>query len=124
MSSTAPIAVTRGSGSHRARCSASRWAFVRVTASDVVLDLSLLGGFGKYYLRETFVDKGLSPMVYKEYASSLGGFGAIEASVKVAAFRAVIGYGYHAASAEADDRIRGAVYAGGHEISIGIGAVL
>jgi hypothetical protein len=88
------------------------------------VQLALTGGFGRYYLRERFLDPGLSPTVFSTTASSLGGFGGLEASVRITAFRIVLAYGYHVARAEIADRIRGTVDAGGHEISIGIGVAL
>jgi hypothetical protein len=103
-----------------------RWAFLRwdLTDNGGWIDVSALAGFGDYFLRETFVDPGLSPQVFTKDDSTFGGVGGVEASIVISAFRGVIGYGYHVAPATVADRIRGSVYAGGHEISIGVGVRL
>jgi hypothetical protein len=97
---------------------------VRASADHVSVQLTSVGGFGRYYIRETYVDRDLSPMVYSTVSHSYGGLGGIEASLTAAAFRAVIAYSYHYAPASISDRVRGSVAAGGHEISIGIGVSL
>jgi hypothetical protein len=86
--------------------------------------LSATGGFGKYFLSETFVDSSLSPTVYKNSAGSLGGFLGVEGAFHLAALRIVIAYGYHIADAGIADRVRGSVHAGGHELSFGLGVSL
>jgi hypothetical protein len=103
-----------------------RWAFLRWELPDGngSIDLSALGGFGQYLIRETFVDPGLSPQVFTHDDASFGGLGGIETSIVFSVFRGVIGYGYHVAPAAVNDRIRGSVNAGGHEVSIGVGVRL
>jgi hypothetical protein len=102
----------------------AKYALAAVETKEAGAHAAVAGGFGRYFLRERFLDPGLSPMVYAKDASSYGGFVGIEGAMHVAAFRVVLRYAYHVARAEIDDRIRGSVDAGGHEISIGIGAVL
>ena len=101
-----------------------RIAIARVQDSDVGAELAATGGFGRYYIKETFIDPGLSPMVYDNYAGSFGGFGGLEAALHAHGFRLVIAYGYHYAPARIDDMIRGSVEAGGHELSVGLGVSL
>jgi hypothetical protein len=84
----------------------------------------LRAGFGRYVLHESFVDRNLSPMVYKQDDASFGGFAGVEANLTLGAFRAMIAYGYHVAPAQIADRVRGSVTAGGHEVSIGLGVRL
>lgn len=102
----------------------ARYSLAHVHQDNVDANFSVLGGFGRYYIKETFVDPGLSPMVYSTSAGSFGGLGGLEASLAVSAFRATIAYAYHYAPASIDDRIRGSVDAGGHAISLGIGVRL
>ncbi len=104
--------------------SVARFSLAHVHEDMVDADVSVIGGFGRYYIKETFVDPGLSPMVYSSSAGSFGGLGGVEASISAASFRAVLCYAYHYAPATVDDRIRGSVDAGGHAISFGIGVRL
>src|SRR5262249_37626974 len=75
--SGAPVAVARYSVAH-------------VHQDGVDASFCVLGGFGRYYIKETFVDPGLSPMVYHSSAGSYGGLGGVEASLAVSSFRATI----------------------------------
>ncbi len=102
----------------------ARGALARFSEKDVTGEIALSGGFGRYYIKETYVDPSLSPMVFHASDGSFGGVGSIEASITTSAFRAVIAYGYHYAPASISDRVRGSVDAGGHEISIGVGVRL
>jgi hypothetical protein len=102
----------------------ARFSLAHLHENQVDADISALGGFGRYYIKETFVDPGLSPMVYSTSAGSFGGLGGVEASISASSFRAVICYAYHYAPATIDDRIRGSVDAGGHAVSLGIGVRL
>ena len=101
-----------------------RASLARAQDKTVLTELAVLGGFGRYYVKETYVDPDLSPMVYSTSTGSFGGVAGLEASIAAGAFRAVIGYGYHYAPATVDDRVRGSVDAGGHEVSFGIGVRL
>jgi hypothetical protein len=103
-----------------------RWSFLRWASrsDDVGIDLAASAGFGRYLMKETFVDPSLSPERFVHRDGSFGGLGSIEASVTFHAFRGAIGYAFHYAPATITDRIGGSVYAGGHEIYLGVGVCL
>jgi hypothetical protein len=105
-----------------------RWSFVRIGDTDAeskgFFDTSLTGGFGRYVIRETYYDTSLSPDSFHKDDGSFGGQIGTEASVTAFGFRASIGYAFHYAPATVNDRIGGAVYAGGHELSLGLGVRL
>jgi hypothetical protein len=101
----------------------ARWSFLRYETDDSrgLAELAVNAGFGHYFLSESYVDPSLSPQVYSKDASGYGGMGGLEASAAVYGFRVVAAYAYHYAPASLSDRIDGSVYAGGHELSLGVG---
>ncbi len=102
----------------------ARVTLMRAATHGASAELSANVGFGRYFLRETYVDPELSPTVYSNYAGSYGGVGGLEGAVTVGVFRLALVYGYHYAPAAVDDRIRGSVEAGGHELSLAVGVSL
>jgi hypothetical protein len=101
-----------------------RWAFVRAGDSDSIFDLAVQGGFGRYVIKETYLDPALSSQTFEHDSGDWGGTAGIQASLASHGFLAVLGYGYHVTPASISDRIGGTVSAGGHEVSIGLGVFL
>ncbi|MFI5297076.1 MAG: hypothetical protein ACHREM_03180 [Polyangiales bacterium] len=98
-----------------------RWTFVDASIAPVRLRASALGGFGRYVIKQTYIDPAIAPTTYEQDAGSYGGTLGVDASLFVMGFTAVVGYAYHYAPASVSDRIGGTVQAGGHEISLGVG---
>jgi hypothetical protein len=101
-----------------------RWTVVRLGEADAHFDAALQGGFGRYAIKETYIDPALSSQTYEQDAGAWGGMVGAQASFDVSGFVAIVGYGFHYAPATISDRIGGTVQAGGNEISIGLGVWL
>jgi len=101
-----------------------RWSVWRVGDDDMHFEAALQGGFGRYAIKETYLDPALSPQTYEKDAGAWGGTAGAQVSFDVSGFVAVLGYGFHYAPATIADRIGGTVQAGGNEISIGLGVWL
>jgi hypothetical protein len=101
-----------------------RWSFFREGDANAHFDATLQGGFGRYAIKETYLDPALSSQTYEQDAGAWGGTVGLQASLTVAGFVAVAGYGFHYAPATIGDRIGGTVQAGGNELSIGLGVWL
>lgn len=99
----------------------ARYAFLRWESAPVMGQIEARLGGGRYWMRETFTDPLLSSQSFVADGASLGFSAGLEASVHVSVFRTVVGYAYHYAPATIENRIGGAVHAGGHEISFGFG---
>ena len=104
----------------------ARFAFLRQATPDekVVGDLAATAGFGRYFLRETYVNPALSPTTFKSDDGSFGIRLGMEPSLTFSNVRVVGGYAFHYAPATVGDRIGGSAYGGGHEISLGVGVRL
>jgi hypothetical protein len=102
----------------------ARVAVLRTTADQLMAQLEVWGGGGKYWMRETFYDQLLSAKTYVSDSNGAGFATGIEGSFHVAAFRLVAGYAYHYAPAAISNEVGGTVHAGGHEIDIGVGVRL
>jgi hypothetical protein len=102
----------------------ARWAFYRTGNDDWHFDATLQGGFGRYAIKETYLDPAISPQTYEQDDGAWGGMAGLQASLTFSGFVAVAGYGFHYAPATVSDRIGGTVQAGGHELSIGLGVWL
>ena len=102
----------------------ARWTFARVGDDNLHLDLALQGGFGRYVIKETYLDPAIAPQTYAKDDGAWGGTGGAQASFVFSGFLGVVGYGFHYAPASIADRIGGTVQAGGHELSFGIGVWL
>jgi hypothetical protein len=101
-----------------------RWTFFRAGDPDAMFDLAAQGGFGRYLIKETYIDPALSSQTFEHDDGDWGGTGGIQASLESHGFLAVVGYGFHYTPASISDRIGGTVQAGGHEISLGLGVWL
>ena len=102
----------------------ARWAFYRTGGDDWHLDATLQGGFGRYAIKETYLDPAIASQTYEQDDGAWGGMAGLQASLTLAGFSVVAGYGFHYAPATISDRIGGTVQAGGHELSIGLGVWL
>ena len=102
----------------------ARWSFWRTGGDEWHLDTTLQGGFGRYAIKETYLDPAISPQTYEQDDGAWGGTVGLQASLTLSGFVAVAGYGFHYAPATVTDRIGGTVQAGGHELSIGLGVWL
>ncbi len=102
----------------------ARWSFWRTGGDDWHFDATLQGGFGRYAIKETYLDPAISPQTYEQDDGAWGGTGGLQASLTMSGFVAVLGYGFHYAPATVSDRIGGTVQAGGHELSVGLGVWL
>lgn len=102
----------------------ARWSFWRTGGDDWHFDATLQGGFGRYAIKETYLDPSISPQTYEQDDGAWGGTAGLQASLTFSGFVAVAGYGFHYAPATVSDRIGGTVQAGGHELSIGLGVWL
>jgi hypothetical protein len=101
-----------------------RFAAMHSAEDNAVFDFSVVGGIGRYAIRETYVNPDLSAQVFVQNGGGFGGQGGVEASLVAGVFRLVLAYAYHYSPASISDRIGGVVYAGGHEISLGVGVRL
>jgi len=102
----------------------ARWSFYRTSGDDWHFDATLQGGFGRYAIKETYLDPAISPQTYEQDDGAWGGTVGLQASLTFSGFVAVAGYGFHCAPATVSDRIGGTVQPGGHELSIGLGVWL
>jgi hypothetical protein len=102
----------------------ARWSVFRVSDAAARVDVALQGGFGRYVIKETYLDPAISPQTYEKDDGAWGGTVGVQGSLTLSAFLAVLGYGFHYAPATIADRIGGTVQAGGHEMSIGVGVWL
>ena len=102
----------------------ARWTFARVGDDALHFDAALQGGFGRYIIKETYVDPALSSQTYEQDDGAWGGMVGAQASLTISGIVAVAGYGFHIAPATVADRIDGTVQAGGNEISVGVGVWL
>jgi hypothetical protein len=105
---------------------AARWSFLRWEAPEngIMSELALSAGFGRYLIRETYVNTALAPNVTTKDAGAFGGYGGVEAAVVYRMFRAALGYSYHLTPASIADNIDGKMYAGGSELWLGVGVRL
>ncbi|HEY8076005.1 MAG TPA: hypothetical protein VIF62_17885 [Labilithrix sp.] len=103
----------------------ARWAFFR-SADDGAsfVEASAVGGFGRYLVRETYVNTALSPDTFAKSDGAWGGVGGLECAVVVGALRAMLGYSFSWSPASVSDRLGGSVNASGHEIAVGLGVFL
>jgi hypothetical protein len=81
----------------------------------------VLGG-GRYWIRESYSDPSLFAGSIAHDASSYGFSAGTDAWFAVGPARFVLGYAYHWAPAGITNDIGGEVRAGGHEITLGLGA--
>jgi hypothetical protein len=98
-----------------------RFAVLHLPQDGSVFDVSLSGGAGRYAIRETYVNPDLSSQVFVQSGGGFGGEAGAEASLVAGSFRFVLAYAFHYSPASISDRIGGLVYAGGHEVSLGVG---
>jgi hypothetical protein len=101
-----------------------RWSFVRAGDENAHFDAALQGGFGRYLIKETYIDPAIAPTLYEKSDGQFGGTVGALGTLTFSSFMAVAGYGFHYAPATITDRIGGTVQAGGHEVSIGVGVWL
>jgi hypothetical protein len=98
-----------------------RFAVLHLPQDGTVFDVSVSAGAGRYAIRETYVNPDLSSRVFVQNGGGFGGEAGAEASLVAGSFRFVVAYAFHYSPASISDRIGGVVYAGGHEISLGVG---
>jgi hypothetical protein len=98
-----------------------RWAFFRSGTDTAFFETAASGGFGRYLIRETYVNTALSPDTFAQSDGAFGGQLGLEAALVVSGFRAMLGYGFAYSPASISDRVGGSVNAGGHEIALGLG---
>jgi hypothetical protein len=105
----------------------ARWAFYRTqddNTGSAFFEASAIGGFGRYLIRETYVNTALSPDTFAKSDGAFGGVGGLECAVVVGALRAMLGYSFSWSPASISDRIGGSMNASGHELALGVGVFL
>ena len=105
----------------------ARWAFFRSQddgSGSAFVEASAIGGFGRYLIRETYVNTAIAPDTFAKSDGAFGGVGGLECAVVVGALRAMLGYSFSWSPASFSDRIGGSIDAGGHELAVGVGVFL